>query len=388
MATNKDGNSEPASVEAKPLGDVPDQVTGVTAEAIRGTQPGVAGPVQVTWKPESGSGLVVSKYLLTARENGTEMGQFEVAGDAASREITADELGASMDEDADGDWSFTVQAVTSKSGSELGGEASEASDAVDLFTLPQAPSPSAIGLDGAVRLTWPKPASSGRPVTYSANDSAIAPTEDSGGMSVQFDGLRNGDQQTYTVTAAGSGASVNAPAVSALPHGAPQITGFSVTSPAYNRLQASYTIDLHGTGGVSDPPNYCELSGFSCDVRGGTTGQASKGAGSYTVTLVVVNSFGQRVEASRTVMVSSPPPPPKPIGQACYGGICSQYINKFSGSGKNSFSPNGTIPSGTRSEVDCQTSGYQGRNFYHLGGDVWVIAREFAVTNGVGVRSC
>ena len=77
MATIKDGNSEPASVEAKPLGDVPDQVTGVTAEAIRGTQPGVAGPVQVTWKPETSSGLPISGYTVTANDGTADIGTFK-----------------------------------------------------------------------------------------------------------------------------------------------------------------------------------------------------------------------------------------------------------------------------------------------------------------------
>jgi hypothetical protein len=141
MATNKDGNSEPASVEAKPLGDVPDQVTGVTAEAIRGTQPGVAGPVQVTWKPETSSGLPISGYTVTANDGTADIGTFKADGEVASIEIPAAKLGP-MDPDAVGDFSFSVKAVSVRGGSELEGKASDPSGAVDLFTTPAVPSPS------------------------------------------------------------------------------------------------------------------------------------------------------------------------------------------------------------------------------------------------------
>ena len=53
VASNKNGDSQRATAGATPLGDVPDQVQGVSAEAVRGTQAGVAGPARVTWEPET-----------------------------------------------------------------------------------------------------------------------------------------------------------------------------------------------------------------------------------------------------------------------------------------------------------------------------------------------
>lgn len=377
-ATNEFG-SDSASAEARPTGDVPDQVTGVDAVAQRGSTPGVGGPVDVSWSPERSSGLEITGYVVTAANGAVEI-PFDAAGSATSLSVPGDGLdGGAIDDDETGDWTFTVLAVSERSGSQLAGEPSGSSSAIDLFTVVPAPQPTAVSQDGNIRLTW-NSVSSGRPISYLVNGESV-------GADLQADRPgANGSPQSFTVTARDSAAGEGmSPSVGATPHGPPSAQ-LTVTSPAYNTIRVQYSIDWNGAEPGSN--NRCTVTGATCNAGGGTA-QYSSAAGNQTATITLTNAFGESRSFSGNVTVSNPPPAVA-RGRACAtAGVCVvNYVNWFSDSGKDSFSPGGRYNSGTEFDISCQATGYQQRLFYRLSNGRWVIAREFPVINGLAVGGC
>ena len=109
--------------------------TGVDAVAQRGSTPGVGGPVEVSWDAETSSGLTIARYVVTASNGSVEI-PFEADGSATSLTVPGDQLnGGAIDDDEAGDWSFTVAAVSERSGNQLAGQPSDSSPSVDLFTV-------------------------------------------------------------------------------------------------------------------------------------------------------------------------------------------------------------------------------------------------------------
>jgi hypothetical protein len=381
-ATNSAG-SDTATASATPTGDVPDHVTDVQAQAQRGTTPNVGGPVSVSWAPDKSSGLKITRYVVTAL-NGAHEVPFDSPGSQTSMEIPGEQLaGGVIDDDEDGDWTFTVQAISERSGSELASELSQPSNAVDLFTVVPAPVPTVASQDKNVLVSW-KPVASGRPMSYLLNGNPVG-QELTGNVPGQ-----NGATQEVIVIARDNadGKTASLP-VSVTPHGPPIITTFSVTSPDYNKISVTYAIDWNGAPSQAGSNNTCTISSApSCSRNGGQV-TFNSAAGKPTIVLTATNSFGESAKKSAQVSVSNPPPPP-PRGEVCADKtVCTvNYLNRFDDAGKDSFSPFATYPMGYQADIMCKGTGYGGRTFYKLGANNWVIAVEFPVINGQPVNNC
>lgn len=315
----------------------PDQVSNVTARAVQGPEPGEAGPATVSWTRVSGAGI--SEYRVTATDGVATLGPFSAPGARDSLDIPARSLGP-MDEDAGGDWSFTVQAVST---SELLGPVSGSSEKVDLFSVPSVPMALPRPGDRSVTFRLSVGSTGGRPIEFLLNEESVQPPNDSPSVGTKrIDGLTNGKPETYTVGVRqlGGNRKDGAP-LTVIPHSDPVVSITGTQELRDNVTRVDYQIEWNGSLGT------CEfLDGnvrTRCDGTQRSQEFSKSSAGPHPITLFATNGEGDSSSDQRSYTVQIPTPA-GPTLVAAWGGECNNFSGcKWISVTGSDFVPNSTV---------------------------------------------
>jgi large repetitive protein len=259
----------------------------------------------VTWTAPAGNGSALTGYVVTPYLGGVAQTALNFDASATTRTLTGLTAG--------GSYQFTVAAVNA-----YGTSAESArSAAVVPYALPGAPSiTAATAGDSAATLTWTTPANGGSAITgyavipYIGAAAGTAQTFTGGTTTRTVTGLTPGTAYTFTVAAqnqAGTGPA-SAPSAAVTPNVSPSLT---FADPAAGEVGVAYHVQLAVTDGTS--PFTWSLSsgtlpgGLSLNAFTGLLSGTPTAAGTFPVTVRVVDASGQSATRSVTLVVVAAP---------------------------------------------------------------------------------
>jgi large repetitive protein len=301
----------------------------------------------VTWTAPAANGSPITGYVVTPYLNGTAQTAQAFSSTATTQTLTGLTAG--------GSYTFTVAAVNAVGT----GSASPQSNAVVPYTLPGAPTITAVGAaDSAASLSWSAPASNGGSAItgyvvtpYIAGVAQAPQTFSSTATTHTVAGLTPGTSYTFTVAAvnaAGTGpASARSSAVTV--NAGPSLT---FAAPPAGEVGVAYSDQLTssgGTGALAWSVSSGSLpGGLSLNSSTGLLSGTPTASGSFSFTVTITDAAGGTASKAVTVTIAAAPSlanPAPPSGQA--GVAYSDALAVTGGTGPFTWSvSSGSLPAG------------------------------------------